>query len=76
MKTITHFNQECPTCGRSLRIRVEYQGKRVLCKHCQGEFEACDPASPAYPPSDSGIALMQRAEDLLSTADPRIVRPK
>ena len=74
MPTKTYFNQECPACGRGLRIGVTYQGHRVVCNHCQAQFEACDPASPDYPPGDSSIALMQRVEDLLSEADSRIVR--
>ncbi len=66
-----YYVQECPTCGRSLHIRVAYLGRRVMCQHCNGEFEACDPASSAYPPCDSGLALMQRADELLETARQR-----
>ncbi len=66
-----YYVQECPTCGRSLHIRVAYLGRRVMCQHCNGEFEACDPASAAYPPFDSGLALLQRADDLLETARQR-----
>jgi len=64
-----YFDQECPTCGRRLQVRVEYLGRTVICRHCRGEFEACDPSSPAYPPSESGIRLMQRAEELLASAE-------
>jgi hypothetical protein len=60
-----YFVQECPTCGRSLRIRVGYLGKHVVCQHCHGRFQACDPASPSYPPVDSGIDLLRRADELL-----------
>jgi hypothetical protein len=66
-----YFVQECPTCGRRLQIRVAYMGKRVVCQHCNGHFEACDPSSAAYPPADSGLALMRRAEELLETAEQR-----
>ena len=65
MSTPTYFVQECPICGRSLRIRVAYLGDQVVCRHCQGQFEACDPASESYPPGDSSIMLMQRADELL-----------
>ena len=61
----TYFMQECPTCGRNLQIRIEYLGKQVACLHCDAEFEACDPASAAYPPMKSGLALLQRADELL-----------
>ena len=62
-----YFVQECPTCGRSLQIRVAYLGKHVVCQHCNGRFEACDPASAAYPPEQSGIALLRRADELLQS---------
>jgi len=69
MATVTYFNQDCPTCGRGLRIRVEYQGKRVACQHCHAQFEACDPESPAYPPEDSGLLVLAKANELLAQAD-------
>ena len=63
----TYYVQECPTCGRSLQVRVEYLGKHVACQHCGAKFEACDPASSNYPPMDSGISLLARAEELLDS---------
>ena len=65
----THFVQQCPTCGRSLRVRVEYLGRQVACQHCHGRLLACDPESPQYSLSDSGLALLRRADELLSRAD-------
>jgi hypothetical protein len=65
----TYFVQECPTCGRSLRVRVEYLGKLVVCQHCRARFEACDPASGASVSSDSSVALLRRAEELLETVE-------
>jgi hypothetical protein len=64
-----YYTQECPTCGRSLNIRVAYIGRRVICQHCRGHFLACDPDSPQYPPHDSGIDLLRRADELLELAD-------
>ncbi len=61
----TYYVQECPTCGRSLQIRVEYLGKRVACQHCAAKFEACDPSSANYPPMASGISLLARADELI-----------
>lgn len=61
----TYYVQECPTCGRSLQIRVEYLGKRVACQHCAAKFEACDPSSVDYPPMASGISLLARADELI-----------
>jgi hypothetical protein len=48
---------------------VEYLGKNVVCQHCQGLFEACDPSSAAYPPSQSGMALLHRANELLQSVE-------
>ncbi len=62
-----YYVQECPTCGRSLQIRVEYLGKRVACQHCAAKFQACDPSSANYPPMESGISLLARAEELIDT---------
>jgi hypothetical protein len=74
MSVPTYFKQDCPVCGRGLQIRVEYQGRTVKCRHCHGAFEACDPASGQEPSDDSGLALLRRAEDLITAADSRIVR--
>jgi hypothetical protein len=46
----TVFYQECPTCGRTLRVAVKYFGRSMSCGHCGGEFVA-DPGSLR---SDSG----------------------
>jgi len=46
--TGTFYFQECPTCGRSLQIRVEYLGRVVVCQHCGGSLQARDPASPRW----------------------------
>ena len=77
MSRTTYFVQECPTCGRTAQIRVEYLGRTVFCRHCRGEFEACDPSSTTYPPPESGIALLRRADELLETVEQHVrVRPR
>jgi len=64
-----NFVQECPTCGRTLEIPVEYLGREVACQHCRGRFVATDSTnSPLL--SDSGI-LMQRADELIAQAERR-----
>ena len=75
----TFFLQECPTCGRGLRIRVEYLGKRVVCQHCRGQLVACDPESNRYGSRDS--AVIRKAEQLLEraaekTAQSRLQHPR
>jgi hypothetical protein len=66
MPSKPYFLQECPTCGRSLEVRVQYLGKMVACRHCRGSFVATDP-SDRHDPANSGIALMKRADELLAT---------
>lgn len=68
MSRSTYFVQECPTCGRKLQIRVQYLGKQVVCQHCSARFEAYDPSSAAYPPPQSSLSLLERAEQLLQSA--------
>jgi hypothetical protein len=64
----TYFVQECPTCGRNLQVRIEYLGKRVVCQHCKARFQACDPDSAAYPPMDSSLSILARADQLIESS--------
>jgi len=43
------FYQECPVCGRHLRIRIEHLGRDLACTHCHGAFVASDPDIPPAP---------------------------
>lgn len=72
----TFFTQDCPTCGRGLQVRVTYLGKTVVCRHCRGRFLAQDPESVAASPEDSSEAVLNRAEELLATADERKRHPR
>jgi hypothetical protein len=58
-----------------LQIRVEYLGRQVVCQHCHGQFEACDPASASYPPTKSGIYMLKRADELLESVNQQRERP-
>jgi primosomal protein N' len=69
MSIATFFAQECPTCGRTLQIRIEYLGKSLVCQHCRGRFDAQDPSCGTPKLSDSGI-LMERVEELLASTKP------
>jgi len=71
MSNSTYFSQECPTCGRSLLIRVEYLGKNVVCQHCQGRLLACDPANARIDEADCSSQILRRAEELIKTVDRR-----
>jgi len=68
MSGAAYFQQDCPVCGRILKVRVSYLGKQVVCQHCGGNFTACDPENGAPDPSQSSSALLQRADELLQTA--------
>ena len=65
MSRSTYFVQECPTCGRSLQVRIEYLGRQVVCQHCHGRFEACDPANAI---KGSSGDLLRRADELLESS--------
>ena len=39
------YHQNCPVCGRNLRIGVRLLGRRVYCQHCGGGFIASDDAT-------------------------------
>ena len=66
------YHQNCPVCGRNLRIRVRLLGRLVYCQHCGGGFtatDACDGPStaPAANRPQSAIVdeLIERAAVML-----------
>ncbi|QDU98702.1 hypothetical protein Pla8534_65750 [Lignipirellula cremea] len=69
MSVRVYFRLICPTCSRSLNVPVAYLGKKVACKHCHAKFDSFDAENGDSPPSDSGLALMKRAEELLQRCD-------
>ena len=71
MGSSTYFFQECPTCGRSLEVRVEYLGKRLICQHCRGELIASGPGDSALTAKQSDSALLRRVDALLEEARQR-----
>ncbi len=38
----TYFIRSCPTCGRTLEIRVELLNRNVECSHCHATFVATE----------------------------------
>ena len=78
MAKCAYFVQECPTCGRSLHIRVEHLGKQVVCQHCRGQLLAHDrSAAPCEPPPIAPpISLLDRADELLDLASQRRNLPR
>jgi hypothetical protein len=69
--SVYYYIQECPTCGRSLRVRVAYLGRQVACQHCDARFTAVDPASVLEDVSDSSSSLLDRAAQLLESVERR-----
>lgn len=68
MPSGAYFIRNCPTCGRSLEIRVEYLGKRLKCRHCSAEFLAADNSAAVANGSDRAAReLMARAERLMAS---------
>jgi hypothetical protein len=61
MSAMTIFYQECPVCGRSLRIPAKYFGRLMSCGHCQGEFVAGTEQLPAEEPDSILPELMPAA---------------
>ena len=49
MSAMTIFYQECPVCGRNLRIPAKYFGRQMTCTHCKGEFQAGKGQLPEAP---------------------------
>jgi DNA-directed RNA polymerase subunit RPC12/RpoP len=76
MAEVTYFSQECPTCGRSLHVRVEYLGRTLVCQHCRGKLVASDPAMAQRLPSESSLRLLERAEELLGLVEQRKHHPR
>ena len=67
MSNATFYVQECPTCGRRLKVRVDYLGKSIACQHCRAIFEACDPASQSRRSAVSSSAdLLARVNELIA----------
>lgn len=66
MPSGAYFIRSCPTCGRSLEIRVEYLGKRVSCRHCSAQFDTVED-NYSDCSSDSSLNLLARAEELIES---------
>ncbi len=75
MANPTYFVQECPTCGRSLEIRVEYLGKKVVCQHCRGALVAAD-STMRCDCGENHNSLLRRADELLATVAQKKVQSR
>ncbi|MEO1498317.1 MAG: hypothetical protein AAFV43_14330 [Planctomycetota bacterium] len=59
------FVQQCPACCRSVQVRVDYLGKGISCPHCHAEFVGSEDKPDDAAASESGLALLDRADELL-----------
>lgn len=59
------FVQQCPACCRSMQVRVDYLGKGISCPHCHAEFVGSESTAEQAAASESGLALLDRADELL-----------
>jgi hypothetical protein len=66
MSAMTVFYQECPVCGRNLRIAVKYFGRPMSCTHCEGEFIAGQDAD--RPPTSDKDPVIRSLNGLLAPA--------
>ncbi|TWT98039.1 hypothetical protein Pla108_21940 [Botrimarina colliarenosi] len=70
MPSSVFYVQPCPACGRNLQVRVDYLGKGIACQHCNASFVA-QQATRQPLPSESGLALLDRADELLRALEKR-----
>lgn len=59
------FVQNCPTCGRRVKIRVEYLARTLVCQHCGAQFIASDQDLSDDATTAKAEELLRRAEELL-----------
>jgi hypothetical protein len=57
-----YFNQDCPVCGRKMRVRIELLGKEIACGHCTAVTVASDDSGR----SSGGIGLSKVAHRFAS----------
>ena len=76
MSKSAYFMQECETCGRNLRVRVEYLGKHVVCQHCKSQFKATDAVGSDDALPNPTSTVLKRADELLAAADAIKNRPR
>ncbi len=67
MLQFPYFQQECPICGRPVRVRNEHLGCRVTCLHCRGRFVASDPVGSGGLAAGRNDILLRRADSLLAS---------
>jgi hypothetical protein len=62
------YHQNCPVCGRNLRIGVRLLGRRVYCQHCGGGFIASDAATGTGVPTVADRPQSAIVDELIERA--------
>lgn len=65
MQVDSQFIQDCPVCGRPLRIGTRYRGHRVSCHHCRGQFVAGREQAVGFGIEERVDRALHRADRLL-----------
>jgi hypothetical protein len=68
------YHQNCPVCGRNLRIRVQLLGRRVYCQHCGGGFIASDATSADALPRPADRPQAALVDELIERAAVMLAR--
>lgn len=69
MASGTFFARSCPTCGRTLEIRVELLGREVECVHCHANFQADSEQTKQV--DDQRIEqILARAQEYIDSVNP------
>ena len=65
--TYSKYTQNCPICGRQLRVKTCYVGMTLTCQHCHGNFIARDTSSLLTPSSSIwDVEITPSVETVLS----------
>ena len=62
------YHQNCPVCGRTLKIGVMLLGRRVYCQHCGGRFIATDAATADGCPPEAARPQFAVVDELIERA--------
>ena len=62
------YHQNCPVCGRNLKIGVMLLGRRVYCQHCGGRFIATDAATADGCPPKAARPQLAVVDELIERA--------
>src|SRR4051812_45676710 len=68
---LSYVRIACPNCPRTLRVRQEYLGQRIVCNHCQHPFLA-ESEWPAISP-DGLVAAKGRP--MGEPGHPQVIEP-